>query len=220
MTDKYQPITENMFLSDDESDPDDVEDENKQLVERNPDMKEGEVTDKSKELKMETKNQKRVMKDIEDGGDHVEDVFCQLCNQRFSWGNLRWHILDEHTQHKVIVCSLCEEKFATNNALKDHIMQMHLGETTSCHICNKKVKDLYHHVKYSHDKIKNYECSNCHKNFQSKAMMYKHEKSIHLGEKTNCPKSKKDISIYNFLVTLSLTIALQNLVFKYKCSYD
>ena len=142
MEDKYQPITDDMFLSDDESDPDGVEHEDKQLVERDPDMEEADDSGW-----METNKQKGVMKDQEDGGDHVEEVLCQLCNQKFSQDDLRWHILDEHTQNKVILCSVCEQKFDTKNALKDHIMQIHLGETTSCHICNKKYKDLYHHVK-------------------------------------------------------------------------
>ena len=108
---------------------------------------------------MEDKKHKVVMKDHEDGEDSVEVVLCQLCNQKSSLHNLRWHILDEHSQNKVLACSLCEQQFATKNTLKDHIKQMHLGVTTSCHICNKNYKDLYHHVKYSHDKIKNYECS-------------------------------------------------------------
>ena len=191
MADKYQPITDDMFLSDDESDPDGVEDEDKQLVEKDPDMEEGEV-------RMEAKKQKMVMKDNEYGQDHTGEVLCQLCNQKFTWDSLRLHLLDEHTQKKIIKCSLCDQKFATKHALKDHLMQMHLGETTSCHICNKKFKDLYHHVKYSHDDIKNYECSYCHNEFVSKTIMHKHVQSVHLGEKTNCPKCKKDISTDNF----------------------
>ena len=47
MEDKYQPITDDMFLSDDESDPVGVEDEDKHLVERDPDMEEGDATHNS-----------------------------------------------------------------------------------------------------------------------------------------------------------------------------
>jgi len=130
--------------------------------------------------------------------NHGEKVECQLCNQTFPVGNLRWHILKEHCHNKVTECSLCEQKFVTKNALKNHIKQIHLSETSTCHICHKEYKDLYHHVKYFHEKIRNYECSYCEKKFQAKKLLYNHVQSIHLGEKTNCPDCKKDISVDNF----------------------
>ena len=130
--------------------------------------------------------------------EHGEKVECQLCNQTFPVGNLRWHILKEHCHNKVTECSLCEQKFVTKNALKNHIKQVHLSETSTCHICHKEYKDLYHHVKYFHEKIRNYECSYCEKKFQAKKLLYNHVQSIHLGEKTNCPDCGKDISVDNF----------------------
>ena len=51
---------------------------------------------------------------------------------------------------------------------------------------------------YFHEKIRNYECSYCEKKFQAKKLLYNHVQSIHLGEKTNCPDCKKDISVDNF----------------------
>ena len=150
--------------------------------------------------------------------EHGEKVECQLCNQTFPVGNLRWHILKEHCHNKVDIniisvehlntfnidfpqvteCSLCEQKFVTKNALKNHIKQVHLSETSTCHICHKEYKDLYHHVKYFHEKIRNYECSYCEKKFQAKKLLYNHVQSIHLGEKTRCPDCNKDISVDNF----------------------
>jgi len=130
--------------------------------------------------------------------NHGEKVECQLCSKTFPVGNLRWHILKEHCHNKVTECSLCEQKFVTKNALKNHIKQIHLSETSTCHICHKEYKDLYHHVKYFHEKIRNYECSYCEKKFQAKKLLYNHVQSIHLGEKTNCPDCKKDISVDNF----------------------
>ena len=70
-----------------------------------------------------------------------------MCSRTFPVGNLRWHILKEHCHNKVTECSLCEQKFVTKNALKNHIKQIHLSETSTCHICHKEYKDLYHHVK-------------------------------------------------------------------------
>jgi len=111
---------------------------------------------------------------------------------------LRWHILKEHCHNKVTECSLCEQKFVTKNALKNHIKQIHLGETSTCHICHKEYKDLYHHVKYFHERIRAFECSYCDKKFQAKKLLYNHVQSIHLGEKTRCPDCHKDISVDNY----------------------
>ena len=130
--------------------------------------------------------------------DHGEKIECQLCNQTFAVGNLRWHILKEHCHNKVTECSLCEQKFVTKTALKNHIKQIHLSETSTCHICHKEYKDLFHHVKFFHEKIRNFECSYCEKKFQAKKLLYNHVQSIHLGEKTKCPDCKKDISVDNF----------------------
>ena len=135
-----------------------------------------------------------------------EEIDCQLCSQTFSVGNLRWHILKEHCHNKVTKCSLCKQNFATKNDMENHIKQIHTkptpfwtGVTTStCSICHKEYKDLYHHVKYFHKKIKNYKCNYCEKKFQARNMMYNHVASIHLGEKTNCPTCKKDFSVDNF----------------------
>lgn len=130
--------------------------------------------------------------------NHGEKVECQLCNNFFPVGNLRWHILKEHCHNKVTECSLCEQKFVTKNALKNHIKQIHLSETSTCHICHKEYKDLYHHVKYFHERIRNFECSYCEKKFQAKKLLYNHVQSIHLGEKTRCPDCHKEISVDNF----------------------
>ena len=129
---------------------------------------------------------------------HKEDINCQLCDQTFSVANLRWHILKEHCQRKAVECSLCDQKFATKNALKSHIKATHLSETDTCSICHKEYKDLYHHVKFKHDQIRNYECSYCKKKFQAKKLLYNHVQSVHLGEKTNCLDCKRDVSVDNF----------------------
>ena len=174
------------------------------------------------ELGIEVKKPDEVSKDIEDEGkyiastdNHIQDqnqevVMCQLCNMALSLENLREHILEEHINNKVIECPFCESKVVTKKALKNHIKQMHLSETSTrsikstkstkstCNICYKEYTDLYHHVQFKHNKIKNYECSYCKKRFQAKKILFNHVQSVHLGEKTNCPDCKKDISVDNF----------------------
>merc|ERR1712130_716459 len=134
--------------------------------------------------------------DIKPGGadDDVPRESCHICGKQVM--HLDKHILSNHGEK--VECQLCKQKFVTKNALKNHIKQIHLSETSTCHICHKEYKDLYHHVKYFHEKIRNYECSYCEKKFQAKKLLYNHVQSIHLGEKANCPDCKKDISVDNF----------------------
>ena len=101
---------------------------------------------------------------------------------------------------KVVECSLCEKKFATKNALKTHIKEIHTNSTSTCSICNKGYKALYHHIRFTHDKIRNFESSYCMKKFPGQKPLNRHMQSVHLKEKTNCTDCKMDFSI-NYLVT-------------------
>ena len=133
--------------------------------------------------------------------NHSEPANCQLCSQTVSVSNLRGHILKEHyktNMTKVTKCSLCEQQLVTKNALKIHVKQTHLSDPSTCSICHKEFKDLYHHLKYRHKNIKYFKCSYCDKKLQAKKLLYNHVQSVHLGEKTNCPDCKKNISIDNF----------------------
>lgn len=95
-------------------------------------------------------------------------VECQLCNQTFPVGNLRWHSRTLHNKVNWV--------FSVSKSFR--LQRMHWKTTLkqifpvrdiniSCHICHKEYKDLYHHVKYFHEKIRNYECSYCEKKFQA-----------------------------------------------------
>ena len=75
-----------------------------------------------------------------------------------------------------------------------------LNITSTCSICHKEYRSLYHHMRFTHDKIKNYECSHCKKKFLGQNVMNKHVQSVHLEKKTNCPDCKRDFSI-NYLRT-------------------
>ena len=50
--------------------------------------------------------------------EHGEKVECQLCNQTFPVGNLRWHILKEHCHNKVILGTKYEECLHFNYSLR------------------------------------------------------------------------------------------------------
>ena len=127
-----------------------------------------------------------------------EKVAYQLCDKKFLLSNIRKHIIKEHCHNKVTKCSICEQKCANKHDLKRHVKQIHMSETYKCNICHKKYKDLHNHINFFHEKIRNFQCSYCYKKFQTKNVLKSHVQSIHLGEKTNCPDCKKDISVDNF----------------------
>merc|ERR1712176_1167514 len=79
----------------------------------------------------------------------------------------------------------------------NHIKQIHLSETSTCHICHKEYKDLYHHVKYFHEKIRNYECSYCEKKFQAKKLLSRHVRETHERIKKPCPHCEKEFAMSN-----------------------
>ena len=208
-----QPILDTMFVSDDEAELNNILPEGyMKSMTMGDNTIESEVLAQLKEEDMEgignikaelNENCHLCGKQVEHLDKHMlanhgEQVKCQLCNQNFSVGNLRWHILKEHCHNKVTKCSLCEQKFITKNALKNHVKQIHLSETSRCSICHKEYTDLYQHVKLSHENTRDYKCSYCENTFNSKGVLYSHIQSIHLGEKTNCPDCKIDISVDNF----------------------
>ena len=109
----------------------------------------------------------------------------------------KWE-LKKQFHNKVTMCSLCEKVFQNTKDLQDHVKQVHLTETYKCSICHEECTDLYIHMKYFHKKKGDFHCSYCEKKFHFKNLLYIHVQKIHLGEKTNCPDCKKDISIDNF----------------------
>ena len=66
---------------------------------------------------------------------HGEKVVCPICNQSFSIGYFRLHLINEHSKKRVTKSlgqsNLCEENFVTRNALKNHLKQIHAIETST-----------------------------------------------------------------------------------------
>ena len=127
-------------------------------------------------------------------------VGCQICNKAVAGINLKSHILQEHCNLlSDTECALCEQKFAAKHILKAHIKKVHLTEKSTCHICHKEYRDLQHHIKYTHDQDKQFECFHCEKKFQAKQILTNHIQSVHLDQhKRKCPLCAKDISLNNF----------------------
>ena len=162
---KYQPITDEMFLSDDEVE-EDISDREKRLgikkgdgdskaipqeslkVATNGDLTMEEVfmddNDMMDELKREDKGHKVVIK------DELNEK-CDICGKKVEL--LDTHILKTHTEE--IQCQLCDQTFSMTN-LRWHIFEDHAhgpSKVTQCTLCDQKFDTknyLKNHIREVH----------------------------------------------------------------------
>ena len=118
--------------------------------------------------------------------EEEKEVKCQLCEKTLPAGTIRWHVLKEHVQSKVLECSLCDQKFDNQHTLKLHIRKVHLSVNNTCNICNKECIDLEYHVNYFHHQGSKHKCLFCTKKFPTKYLLNIHAESHHLGKMTKC----------------------------------
>ena len=111
---------------------------------------------------------------------HPENILeCNFCGAAFllqDLNSLRQHILRYH--YRGPKCSLCGGMFTSRDALKNHVRQRHLNETSTCGVCHVECQDLPVHMDTFHKK-----------------------KPVTLrgaGAKRTCPDCQKEISVDNF----------------------
>ena len=128
----------------------------------------------------------------------IEMVECSLCKKLVPENSLPDHILKEHCTKQTLDCELCDFVCSTRDALRYHSVKVHKDISFPCDLCKKSFKDLDSHVKYFHDKKRNFKCSYCEKAFQVNRLLDNHVKSVHHGTQINCPECNKNVSIDNF----------------------
>jgi len=122
-----------------------------------------------------------------------ERVKCEVCGVEVS--KIRQHMRFVHEKDLRYLCdqSGCQLRFPSNVHLQRHLKQVHEKERERCTICKKKVSNLKSHIKLVHDKIKDYQCPECEKNFQTRSHLKKHVSLIHLGLREECPECGKKV---------------------------
>ena len=82
----------------------------------------------------------------------------------------------------ILKCDDCKEEFLGKYLLYKHMRENHHTVMPQCTICTKVLSDrtaLKQHIKFVHQKIKNYECPICFKHFASITLTERHKKQVH-----------------------------------------
>jgi len=122
-------------------------------------------------------------------GPPKQPKMCSLCGKSFK--NIAFH---KYKVHSGIVneCHLCDFKTSLKCSLRKHIAQVHEGQTQTCDMCGKVVKELKQHkvrgCPYG-KKRPHYQCDHCEKSFTLKNGLNRHLRAVHFKIKDHsCAK--------------------------------
>ena len=128
---------------------------------------------------------------------HIENAHqeqkCDQCDYKTSIGNyhLKLHKRNVHENKEEnnstsYTCNQddCEKTFITKVLLNRHVNGAHRILST-CHFCQKQVKQLDEHIRTIHSENK-YQCDKCAKAFKVMAKLVQHEKVEHQGFRYFC----------------------------------
>jgi hypothetical protein len=109
---------------------------------------------------------------------------CSYCGMSFRTDpSLRAHITLRHKPngHK---CNVCEKDFTTRHALRDHLGNAHGSKVAKCQVCSERFTSQYamqRHMINVH--ATGHKCSYCGKMFTKNSFMVNHIRRTHLKEK-------------------------------------
>ncbi|KAG8195949.1 hypothetical protein JTE90_028925 [Oedothorax gibbosus] len=107
---------------------------------------------------------------------------CEICLKKFLMkSHLKVHMIT-HAAEKPHRCSFCRKKFKTALELETHCRN---HEKLPCNACGKTFSDKWslRRHKFTHNKLKIFECPICLKGFKTKVSMVKHHR-LHTLERT------------------------------------
>ena len=125
---------------------------------------------------------------------------CSICGKKFyDQAKLDKH-QDTHRKVQGFPCSLCDATFDKKIGLKEHIVNVHPGETKihKCKICQRsftRSADLTRH-QIVHSTERNVSCDECGKLFKHQINLAAHKRTVHSGpvEKVQCSLCGKLVS--------------------------
>lgn len=110
---------------------------------------------------------------------------CPHCQKMFQHsGNLKTHILINHSDFMPFVCETCGHGMKTRQHLQDH-MRKHTGEKPfECNECGKRLRttEAFKNHMRTHTGERPYLCKICPKAFSQRSNLWQHKK-MHMQEK-------------------------------------
>ena len=156
---------------------------------------------------------------------HTKAFKCHECNNQFGTPfELKQHVDQKHLG-LAIKCNICDKVLANKKSFKRHMMlhsnefqncdnceystrsipqmkrhtQVHHSEIQfQCTLCSyraKEKKNLDHHIRRKHVKIKEFKCELCEYACYDKYGLRKHKASIHEGQRIKCDECQLSFSV-------------------------
>merc|ERR1712243_513885 len=109
---------------------------------------------------------------------------CYMCHQQV--GDIISHVHKDHKAISNLVCFMCDRKCYSVKLLSDHFRSIHLGETSKCPQCDKRVSitNWSRHIKEKHENRRK-QCQYCDKEF-APSNMSRHIRQVHNNEEVKC----------------------------------
>jgi hypothetical protein len=109
---------------------------------------------------------------------------CMHCGKSFNAvSSLNIHLTAKHNPEGY-KCEICNAEFKTGHLLNGHMGKVHGKKTTKCKLCTEKFINphmMRRHMIEAHDR--GYKCSHCGKLFTNNSFMVEHVRRTHLKEK-------------------------------------
>ena len=116
---------------------------------------------------------------------HTETFKCDPCGIQYEIEHsLKRHLGTIHNENPRFVCQHCKKKSGGKSELEKHLKIHDINNfyKFTCHFCQKIFKSedsVQNHIKYSHTKLKEQECSVCDQKFTYKSYLLAHINNVH-----------------------------------------
>lgn len=108
---------------------------------------------------------------------------CDICSKGFMRKEYLEAHVNAHNGIKNFVCQVCDKKFVSQKNLDSHL-KYHDGtvKTKTCGICGKVLTTGFEEHMRTHNNLKEFECKECCKKFNTKGALMKHKKNKHSNQ--------------------------------------
>lgn len=105
---------------------------------------------------------------------------CDICGKGFMRKEYLEAHVNAHNGIKNFVCQVCDKKFVSQKNLDSHL-KYHEGtvKTKTCGVCGKVLTTGFEEHMRTHNNLKEFECKECGKKFNTKGALMKHRKNKH-----------------------------------------